>query len=197
LTAVDFFVSYWTEVPVAHTFLSFVFDNAPPLSISIETRPKVGQGFDPLASLFKQFELIYVVGDEHDIVRVRTNFRKEAVYLYRLASSPDRERRLFLVYMTRINELADRPEFYHLLSNSCTINIIRYLNAAGRDGPLDIRHIFNGLVDNYLYYADWLDTTLPFAEVRRRSLIDEAAQAADDAPDFSERIRASLPTIHH
>jgi hypothetical protein len=71
------------------------------------------------------------------------------------------------------------------------------LNAAGRHGPLDIRHILNGLVDNYLYYADWLDTTLPFVETRRRSLINEAAQAADDAPGFSKRIRASLPTIHH
>jgi hypothetical protein len=197
LTAIDFYVSYWTEGPVGHTFLSFIFDNAPPLSISIETRPEVGEGFDPLASLFKQFELIYVVGDEDDIVRVRTNFRKESVYLYRLASPPDKERRLFLVYMERINELADRPEFYHLLSNSCTINIIRYLNAAGRHGSLDIRHIFNGLVDNYLYYADWLNTTLPFAEMRRRSLINEVAQAVDDAPDFSQRIRASLPTIHH
>ena len=75
--------------------------------------------------------------------------------------------------------------------------MVRYLNAAGHRGPLDIRHIFNGLIDTYLYDADWLDTTLPFAEVRRRSLIDEAAQAAGDAPDFSERIRASLPTIHH
>jgi len=198
LTAIDFFVSYWVaDLPIGHTFLSFIFDNAPPLSISIETRPEVGEGFDPLGSIFKQFELIYVVGDEQDIVRVRTNYRKEAVYLYRLASPPDKERRLFLVYMERINELADRPEFYHLLSNSCTINIIRYLNAAGRHGPLDIRHILNGLVDNYLYYADWLNTTLPFAEMRRRSLINETAQAADDAPDFSQRVRASLPTIHH
>ena len=63
--------------PVSHTFLSFIFDNAPPVSISIETRPEVGEGFDPLASLFKQFELIYVVGDERDIVRVRTNYRDE------------------------------------------------------------------------------------------------------------------------
>jgi hypothetical protein len=70
------------------------------------------------------------------------------------------------------------------------------LNAAGRHGPLDIRHILNGLVDNYLYYADWLNTTLPFAEMRRRSLINETARAAD-APDFSQRVRASLPTIHH
>jgi hypothetical protein len=135
LTALDFFVSYWTEGLVGHTFLSFIFDNAPPLSISIETRPKVGEGFAPIASLFKQFELIYVAGDERDIVRVRTNYRKETVYLYRLNSSPDNVRRLLLIYLARINELADRPEFYHLLSNSCTINIVRYANAAGRSAP--------------------------------------------------------------
>jgi hypothetical protein len=197
LRGLDFFVSYWSEGLVGHTFLSFIFDNAPPLDISIETRPEVGEGFNPVASLFKQFELIYVVGDERDLVRVRTNYRKETVYLYRLNSSPDNVRRLFMVYLKRINELADRPEFYHLLSNSCTINIIRYANAAGRVGRFDIRHLFNGLIDNYLYYSGRVDTTLPFDELRRRSLINEAAQAADDAPDFSERIRASLPTITH
>jgi Domain of unknown function (DUF4105) len=199
LTAIDFFVSYWSKGLigglVGHTFLSFIFDNAPPLSISIETRPEVGEGFNPLASLFKQFELIYVVGDERDLVRVRTNFRKETVYLYRLNSSPDDARRLFMVYLKRINELADRPEFYHLLSNSCTINIIRYANAAGRRGRFDIRHLLNGLIDSYLYHSGRVDTTLPFDELRRRSQINEAAQAANDAPDFSERIRASLPTI--
>jgi hypothetical protein len=195
LAAVDFFVSYWSEGLVAHTFVSFIFDNAPPLSISIETRPEVGEGFNPVASLFKQFELIYVVGDERDLVRVRTNYRKEVVYLYRLNSSLDNERRLLVVYLKRINELADRPEFYHLLSNSCTINIIRYLNAAGRTGRFDIRHLFNGLIDSYLYHSGRVDTTLPFDELRRRSRITEAAQAADDAPDFSERIRAALPTI--
>ena len=195
LTGLDFFVSYWSKGPVGHTFLSFIFDNAPPLSISIETRPEVGEGFNPVASLFKQFELIYVVGDERDLVGVRTNFRKETVFLYRLNSSTDNVRRLLMVYLKRINELADRPEFYHLLSNSCTINIIRYANAAGRTGRFDIRHVLNGLIDNYLYYSGRIDTKLPFDELRRRSRINEAAQAADDAPDFSERIRASLPTI--
>ena len=88
LTSLDFFVSYWKKGPVGHTFLSFNFDNAPPLCISIETRPEVGEGFSPIASLFKQFELIYVVGDERDIVRVRTNYRNEDVYLYRILTSP-------------------------------------------------------------------------------------------------------------
>ena len=193
MTGLDFFVSYWSEGPVAHTFLSFIFDNAPPLSISIETRPEVGEGFDPIASLFKQFELIYVVGDEDDLVRVRTNYRKETVYLYHLNSSPNDVRRLFMIYLNRINELADRPEFYHLLSNSCTINIIRYANAAGRTGRFDIRHLLNGLIDSYLYHSGRVNTTLDFDELRRRSQINEAAKAADDAPDFSNRIRASLP----
>jgi hypothetical protein len=194
LTGLDFFVSYWSEGPVAHTFVSFIFDNAPPLSISIETRPEEGEGFDPLASLFKQFELIYVVGDERDLVRVRTNYREETVYLYRLNSPVENVRKLLLVYLERINELADRPEFYHLLTNSCTINIIRYANAAGRTGQFNIRHLLNGLIDSYLYHSGRVDTTLPFEELRRRSLINDVAQVADDAPDFSDRIRVSLPT---
>ncbi len=199
LTGLDFYVSYWSEGLlgrlVGHTFLSFDFDDAPPLSISIETRPEVGEGFDPLASLFKQYELIYLVGDERDIVRVRTNYRGERVYLYHLNTSAQDARRLFMIYLRRINELADHPEFYNLLSNSCTLNIIRYANAAGRKGRFDIRQLFNGLIDSYLYHSGRVDTTLPFDELRRRSLINEAAQAADDAPGFWQRIRASLPTV--
>ena len=86
LTGLDFFVSYWSEGPVAHTFVSFIFDNAAPLSISIETRPEVGRGFEPVASMFKQFELIYVVGEERDLVGVRAIHRRETVYC--ISSTP-------------------------------------------------------------------------------------------------------------
>jgi hypothetical protein len=195
LVGLDFFVSYWRKGPVAHTFVSFIFDNAAPLCISIETRPEIGEGFNPIASLFKQFELIYVVGEERDIVGVRAIHRREWVYLYQLNTSPNDARRLLLVYLARINELADRPEFYNLLTNSCTINIVRYANAAGRKGRFDFRHLFNGLIDSYLYHSGRADTTLPFDELRRCSLINENARAADGAPEpeFSQRIRASLP----
>src|SRR5215510_3206792 len=195
LNSLDFYLSFfWPDSPVGHTFVSFIFDNAPPISISIETRPEIGEGFDPIPSLFKQFELIYVVGDEPDLVQVRTNYRKEDVFLYHLRTSPDLVRRLFLVYLDRINKLADRSEFYNLLSNRCTINIVRYANLAGRVGRLDIRHILNGWSDRYLYISGVLDRSLPFEELRRRSHINEAAQAAGNAKDFSERIRKSLPT---
>ncbi len=195
LKGVDFYVSYWREGPVGHTFLSFVFENAPPLTISIETRPEIGEGFNPLASMFKQFELIYVVGTERDVVGVRTNHRRETTYLYRLNTSPADARRLLMVYLERINQLADRPEWYNLFSNSCTINILRYANAAGREGRLDIRHILNGWIDSYLYYSGRVNTTLSFEELRRASLINPAAQAAGDGPDFPERIRKDLPPV--
>src|SRR5262249_8629348 len=104
LNSLDFYLSYWMPGPIAHTFLSFGFDNAPPVSISIEARPEIGESFEPVASLFKQFELIYIVGEERDLVRVRTNYRKEDVFLYRIRISPDFARRLFLFYLKRANE---------------------------------------------------------------------------------------------
>lgn len=193
LVALDFYVSFWMPGPVGHTFVSFVFDDAPPVAISIETRPEVGESFDPLASLFKQFELIYVVGDERDIVGSRTNYRDEEVYLYRVQAPPDAVRRLFLIYLERINQLADQAEFYHLLSNSCTINIVRYANAAGRVGRWEIRHLLNGLIDGYLYATGRLDPRYPFEELRRRGHVNDAARAAGDAANFSALIREGVP----
>ena len=120
------------------------------------------------------------------------------MFLYRIDTSPaETARRLFLVYLERINELADRPEFYHLLTNSCTINIIRYANAAGRVGSFDFRHLLNGFIDGYLYNSGRLNSTLPFEEIRRRSWINDAAIAAGNTEDFPRKIRASLPTIAH
>lgn len=197
LVSVDLLISYWMPGPVAHTFLSFNSDDgSPPVCISIETRPEIGESFDPLASMFKQFELVYVVGDERDIVRVRTNYRNEQVYLYRIHATPDAIRALFRIYLDRINSLADRPEWYHLLKNNCTINIIRYSQAVG--GPhrrFELSHFLNGLIDAYLFHLGILDTGMPFNELRRRSNINEAALAAGDVEDFSALIRKGRPGI--
>lgn len=192
LTSLDFYVSYWAVGPVGHTFVSFNFDNADPLCISIETRPEEGEGFSPIASLFKQFELIYVVGDERDIVGVRTNHRNEEVFLYRIRIQAATAREFLKVYLERVNELADHPEFYHLLSNSCTINIVRYANKIGRIGRLNINHVLNGFIDQYLYSAGMIDSDLPFGELRRLSHINEAARKADGLPDFARRIREAI-----
>ena len=192
VSSVDFFISYWPGGGLmGHTFLSFNFDDgAPPVCVSIEVRPERGETFSPIPSMFKQYELIYVVGDERDLVRSRTNYRNERVYRYPIRATPDAARRLFAVYLGRINRLADEPEFYHLLRNNCTINIVRYTNAAGGQARFDVRQLLNGLVDQYLYAAGYVDTTLPFAELREQADITAAARAADGDPEFSKRIRA-------
>ena len=191
LVSLDFFVSYWKPGPVAHTFLSFNFDNAPPVCISIEVRPEEGRSFEPVATIFKQFHLFYAVGDERDIVRVRTNFRGEEVFRYRIRSTPQLVRQLFLVYIERINALAGEPEFYHLFSNSCTVNIVRYARAVGHSRPWDIRQLLNGYMDRYLYRAGLVETAMPFEQFRESARINAAAIAAGDAPDFSGRIRGT------
>ncbi len=96
------------------------------------------------------------------------------------------------VCLERVNELADHPEFYHLLSNSCTINIVRYANKIGRVGRLDINHVLNGFIDQYLYSSGMIETTLPFEELRRLSHINEAAGKAGPSPDFFQRIRQAI-----
>jgi hypothetical protein len=192
LVGVDFFLSFWMEGPVGHTWVSFIFDNAPPVSISIETRPEVGEGFDPLASMFRQFELIYVVGDEKDLMGLRT-VRDEQSFLFRVRANPETARALFLIYLERINELADKPEWYNLLSNNCTLNIVRYMNRAGREGSFRPSHLLNGLFDSYLYSRGYLDTSLPLEQLRNRSRITEVARNVAGAPNFSELIRQKLP----
>jgi hypothetical protein len=193
LTSVDLFISYWSLGAVGHTFVTFNFEDKPPICISIETRPEEGEGYAPIASMFKQYELIYVVGDERDLVGVRTDHRDEEVFLYEIRASPEAARRLFLVYLERINELSDRPEWYHLLKNNCTLNIVRYANAAGREGSFDLRHLINGWIDRYFYETGWVDNSMPFEELRERSHINAMAENAANAPDFSNRIRESLP----
>jgi hypothetical protein len=58
---------------------------------------------------------------------------------------------------------------------------------------LDWRILLNGYGDEMLYERHALAGSLPFAELKKRALIDDRARAADDAPDFSDRIRAGLP----
>ncbi len=201
ITGVDFQLSFWAMGPIGHTMLSFVFDNAPPLNVSIETRPEVGEGFDPLASLFKQFELVYVVGEERDIIRVRTAQRNEEVFMYHMRVSPAAAQRLFRVYVRRINELAARPEFYHLLSNSCTVNIVRYANVAGgtadelaqRLHEFDIRHLLNGWIDRYFYDQEMIDTSMSLSVLRVRSHVNDASNASPPDADYPARIRVGLP----
>src|SRR6266513_2907674 len=92
ITGIDLAVDYWGSPWIAHPIVSFQFTDGPPLCFSIETRKKLGQTYSTIGGLYRQYELIYIAADERDVIRVRTNYRKEDVYLYHTTVSPAHER---------------------------------------------------------------------------------------------------------
>jgi hypothetical protein len=191
LQTVDFLMVPFNETPaLAHTMLSFGFAGGDYLGISVEVRLERGESYSPTLGLFGQFELIYVVADERDLIRVRTEYRNVDVLVYRSRATPDQARRLLVDIMQRVNQLKDRPEYYDTLSNNCTTNIVRHINqlAPGRV-PYDFRVLLPGFADNLAYELGLLDNGRPFAELKQQARINELALRYKDDPHFSQRIR--------
>ncbi|MBM4269732.1 MAG: DUF4105 domain-containing protein [Deltaproteobacteria bacterium] len=193
ITGADLFLSYWGSPSIAHTIVSWEFADAPPLAISIETRKERGEEYSAVRGFFREYELYYVAADERDLIRLRTSYRGEQVYLYRLRGRPELARALLLDYVETMNELAERPRFYNAAVDNCTTGIRVHAQHVGGARPWDWRILVNGYGDQMLYERGSIDTTRPFEQLKAESLIVERARAADRAPDFSERIREGLP----
>lgn len=193
LRTVDLYMVYWGSPYMAHTMVSFGFGGGDYLCFSIETRKEKGEGYSAVKGLFRQFELTYIVADERDLVRLRTNYRQgEDAYLYRLRGSPEQARKLFLTYIRRLNALRERPEWYNAVTDNCTTGI-RVQRAAADRAPWDWRMLVNGYGNELLYERGRIVTNLPVAELKQRSFINDKAKAADQDPEFSARIREGLP----
>ena len=194
LTGMDLFVNYWGSPWIAHPIVSFQFADAPPLCFSIETRKKVGQTYSAIGGLYRQYDLIFIAADERDVIRVRTNYRKgEDVYLYRTAAGVKQTRGRFLEYIHSINAMREKPRWYNAITTNCT-TAIRSQRPASERQPWDWRLLVNGKGDELMYERKAILTDgLPFAELKQRAFINSAAQAADDSPDFSQKIREGRP----
>ncbi len=194
LVGADLSVTYWGSPWIAHTIMSWLFADAPPLAISIETRREVGEGYSALLGFFRQFELYYVVADERDLIRLRTSYRPgEDVYLFHLRTPVARARAVLLDYLRAIDDLAEHPRWYNALTLNCTTAIRDHVRNVAPRTTFDWRILVNGKLPELAYERGTIDTSLPLAELMRRSRINERARAADDAPDFSRRIREGLP----
>ena len=191
----DLVASYWMGDAIAHVFVSFGFAGRDYVAISVETRKERGEAYSTLAGFFKQYELIYVVGDERDLIGVRTNYRRpeEDVYVYRTQVPRENVRRLFLDYLREINSLYERPQFYNTLTTNCTTGVLLHTRVNPGSPPYSWKVLLSGYAPQYAYELGRLDTSLPFAELRQRSRVNELAHGADRDPDFSRRIRAGLP----
>lgn len=192
LSSVWFFVVPFAEMPVlAHTMLSFGFADRDYLAVSVEVRKQVGESYAALKGLMNQFEIMYVVGDERDLVGLRTNLRLSEVYMYRARTTPEQCRKLFLDVMRRVNKLSVEPEFYNTLTNNCTTNIQQHVNSLNPKAvPYDWRVLFPGRSDQLAYELDLLDTSLSFEETKLRAKINRRAYDFRDSPQFSIALRS-------
>jgi len=193
LEGVDIVASYWMGPDIAHVFVSFAFAGGDHLAISIETRKEKGEAYSTVKGFFRQYELYYVVADERDVIRLRTNYRHdppEEVYVYRAAGTNGAGRRLFMEYISRINALKTSPEWYNSLTTNCTTNIWKISRVNPQHLPLSWKILASGYVPEYLYEHGRLVTGgLPFSELQNRVHVNDRAHAADTAEDFSRRIR--------
>jgi len=193
LKSVDLSLVYWGSPYIAHTMLSFGFTDGGMVCISAETRKEVGETYSSVKGFFRQYELTYVIADERDLIGLRTGYRGEQVYLYRLEESADLVRQVFLEYLQAVNSLVDHPQWYNALTGNCMTSF--RINAApyNPDARVDWRLVANGFIDEMLYERKAITTALPFAELKKRSLINGRAKGQDKTPDFSQRIRVGLP----
>ena len=199
LQGVDLVSSYWMGPAIAHVFLSFAFADGKHLAVSIETRKEKTESYSTLKGFFRQYELFYVVADERDVLKLRTNYRQdppEQTYLYRLKGSIESGRQLFLEYMHNINALKQQPQFYNSLTTNCTTAIWMTMRDNPQPVPFSWKILASGYLPEYLYEQGLLHTDgLSFAELQRWALLNPRAQAIGDAEDFSHLIR--MPASAH
>jgi hypothetical protein len=185
-----FFVEPFGKGGAAHTFVSFGFRDRDFVAISVEIRKEKGESFSPLKGLLRRYEIMYVIGDERDLVVLRTNYRNDPVHLYRIQATPERMRAMFLAMVQRANRLHDEPEFYNTLTNTCTTNLVRHVNQiTPKRIPLRASVLLPATSDRLAYDLGLIAGDLPFEETRRRALINPAARRHATDPHFPRRIR--------
>jgi hypothetical protein len=188
-------VSSFGSIPgVGHVFASFGFDDGRYLAVSIEARRERDEDYGLVKGAFRQYEIVYVLADERDAIGLRTNALGQPLQLYPVRSEPAALRATFVDILARANTLAEQPEFYDTLSNSCSINLARHVNrvAPGRV-PGGFKLLFAALSDALAHEAGLLDVEGPLDEARVRYRVNERAAGDVDAGDFSARIRAVAP----
>lgn len=182
-------ISHFGKYGLAHTFLSFEFRDGRYLAVSIEARQEIGESYSPVRGLLRRYELIYVVGDERDIIGLRTHIRKERVYLYPLTIPLCAIRNLFTDLLRVADEIRATPRFYNTVTDNCTVGIIRHakqISALRRF--FDYRILLPGHSDRLAYELGFIPTDLPLDQLRKTVFIHPEGFPIDD-PGFSERIR--------
>jgi hypothetical protein len=195
LDSVDLIAVYWMGDAIAHVMITFGFQEKDFVTFSIETRKEIGEGYSTVKGFFKQYESIFIAGDERDLIRVRTDYRNptEDVYLYRTRMPPETARKFFMEYVQEINSLKQHAQWYNTLTSNCTVDIIKLIRDFGGRATYNWKVLLSGYTPLYAYELGGLDTSIPFAELRKLSYVNPRARALGDDPEFSRKLREGLP----
>jgi hypothetical protein len=197
IVSVDFILSHFADWKgAAHAFLSFGFQGKEYIeyvAVSVEIRKEEGEEYSPFWGLFKQYELNYVVADERDVIRLRTNFREEPLYIFPIQVSKENIEALFLSMMERISRLETQPEFYNTLASSCMTNITDHVNGIAPETiPWNYKTVFPGYADEIAYELELVDTSISLEELRSQYLVNTKAKEYGDGERFSQMIRKGI-----
>jgi len=193
LRSLDLFLVYWMGPSIAHTIMSFGFEDGRYLDFSIELRREQNGQYSAIAGFFKTHELIYIGADERDLMTLR-KARNEQIELYRLRTPPERARALLVEYIKQANDLAARPRFYNTLTTNCTTTIFNMMRAVTSSIPFDWRIILTGHLPSYLYEHGAVDTRIPLEERRQRADVTSRVDAGLSEVEFSSLLREGVPT---
>lgn len=189
--SVDFVVVPFRNAPlIAHTMLSFGLRDGQHFLLSVEGRMEQGENYTTTNGTTRGFELVYLIGDERDLIPLRTDIRRVDVYLYRGRATPAQAQLLLVDVLGRANQLARQPEFYHTLRNNCTTNLVDHVNRL-RPGavPFDWRLVLPGKSDELAHQLGLLAATGDFATLKQNSRINDLVNRHRHDPDFSRAIR--------
>ena len=192
LRSLDLFLVYWMGPSIAHTIMSFGFDDGRYLDFSIELRRTQNDQYSAVAGFFKTHELVFIGADERDLMSLR-KIRNEQIRLYRLRTPPERARALLVEYIGQANDLVVNPKFYNILTTNCTTAIFDMMRAVTSSVPFDWRIILTGYLPGYLYEHGAVDTRIPLEELRERANVTARVDGNLNDVEFSSRIREGVP----
>lgn len=193
IQTVDLIIVPFGDFPnLAHMMTSFGMSDGTYICVSIEIRRESHESFDPFKGFFNQYELMYVVGDERDLIHLRANYRRDEVYIYRVKATPEQAQRMFVSMMNRANKLAREPEFYNTITNNCTTNVVWHVNELS---PNLIRYGSEVLLPAHsprlAYSLGLIDNPMnkSFEQIHAEARVTEQAYRHREDPDFSNAIR--------
>jgi hypothetical protein len=194
LETVDFVCSSWGLKDIVHTLVTFGFRGGDHVVLSIVPRREKDEPHaSSLGSIFKRYELIYILADECDVLRLRTNFRKENVYVFPGTATPEQVRVLFMAVIDAVNGLYQHPRYYNLLTHNCTTGLVPLIETIYPTNPRwDWRYLLNANTVRMSYDDAHIATPLPFERTIEVCHVNQYVEDHPECAGYSQRIRPDL-----